>query len=99
MTGTLLRLDLGAATDVGRVRTSNEDSLLVAPARDAAGPALVAVADGMGGHNAGEVASDIAVRALAAMFEQIRAGTQMEELEETLGKGVQHTKVLLWNEE
>ncbi|MBW4720616.1 PP2C family protein-serine/threonine phosphatase [Saccharothrix obliqua] len=50
----------GAATDVGRVRASNEDSLLV-------GTALFAVADGMGGHAAGEVASAMAVDHLRAL--------------------------------
>lgn len=47
----------GAATDAGRVRELNEDSLL-------AEPPLFAVADGVGGHAAGEVASGLAVAAL-----------------------------------
>ena len=47
-------LAFGAATDVGKVRQGNEDSLLVAPP-------LFAVADGMGGAAGGEVASAIAV--------------------------------------
>jgi protein phosphatase len=51
----------GAATDVGRVRTNNEDSLLVEPP-------LFAVADGMGGAAAGEVASAIAVATVKAGF-------------------------------
>jgi protein phosphatase len=53
----------GAATDVGRNRTNNEDSSLVAES-------LFAVADGMGGHQAGEVASQIAVAALRAGFDE-----------------------------
>lgn len=56
-----MRLVIGAATDVGRVRAGNEDAYLV---DDADG--LVAVADGMGGHRAGEVASVTALEALRA---------------------------------
>jgi protein phosphatase len=51
----------GAATDVGRVRQKNEDNLLVAES-------LFAVADGMGGHAAGEVASETAVNRLGAAY-------------------------------
>jgi PPM family protein phosphatase len=56
-----LRLIAGSATDVGRVRTGNEDAYLVDE-----GIGLIAVADGMGGHQAGEVASSTALEALRA---------------------------------
>jgi PPM family protein phosphatase len=49
----------GSASDVGRVRTINQDSSLEADP-------LFAVADGMGGHAAGEVASQVALEALRA---------------------------------
>jgi PPM family protein phosphatase len=60
-----LYVDIGSATDVGRVREINEDSLLVLELRGARqGQVVVAVADGMGGHKAGEVASALAVESL-----------------------------------
>jgi protein phosphatase len=62
-----MKLVVGAATDVGRVREGNEDAYLV---DDEMG--LVAVADGMGGHRGGEVASVTAVEALRAAISQGR---------------------------
>jgi serine/threonine protein phosphatase PrpC len=58
-----IRLRAGATTDVGRVRTINQDSFLVLDDRG-----LYAVADGMGGHQGGEVASTLALEALRATF-------------------------------
>jgi protein phosphatase len=53
-------LNRGAMTDMGRMRKNNEDRYLVAGR-------LAAVADGMGGHRAGEVASAIAMEELATL--------------------------------
>ena len=57
-----LILSAAMATDIGRVRTNNEDSAF-------AGRHLVAVADGIGGLPAGELASRIAIDALATLEE------------------------------
>ncbi|WP_420434287.1 PP2C family protein-serine/threonine phosphatase [Candidatus Poriferisocius sp.] len=55
----MIRLEAGQATDRGRRREKNEDSMLAVDG-------LFAVADGLGGHRGGEVASALAVQTLAA---------------------------------
>jgi serine/threonine protein phosphatase PrpC len=57
-----LRLSYGAATDVGLVREVNEDSYLAEP------PVFV-VADGMGGHDGGDIASRFVVEEFAGLVE------------------------------
>ena len=57
----MLLLEHHGITDPGKVRKNNEDSLLVGEGRD---ETLFAVADGIGGFEAGEVASSIATEAL-----------------------------------
>src|SRR5271166_4675254 len=54
----------GAATDVGRVRHENEDAYLVLPESG-----IFAVADGMGGHQAGQLASAVVIDALRKIAE------------------------------
>jgi protein phosphatase len=72
------RLDLGGATSVGRVRDRNEDSYLVQyqswcnlDARHEA--ALIVLADGMGGHHAGDLASLLAIQHIASALRDVWA--------------------------
>ena len=56
-------MDTFYLTDTGMVRDHNEDSVIVIENED--GSKLLAVADGMGGHRAGEVASSIAISCIS----------------------------------
>jgi serine/threonine protein phosphatase PrpC len=56
-----VEIQFGARTDVGRVRDNNEDSFKVVPELN-----LYVLSDGMGGEACGEVASKLAVEAVAA---------------------------------
>lgn len=67
----MIRAVAGTATHVGRIREGNEDSFLCAER-------MYFVADGMGGHSAGEVASDIAVTVLADELQRVPAGISPE---------------------
>ncbi len=62
-----LRVEYAALTDVGRKRSHNEDSF-----RCAGDDNLFLVADGMGGHNAGEVASAMAVDLVTQFYVEAR---------------------------
>jgi PPM family protein phosphatase len=69
-----MRVRVGAATDIGQVREGNEDSYLIVEP-------LYAVADGMGGHRGGEVASSLALETVHGMFER-REGSLAEQVAE-----------------
>lgn len=55
-------------TDAGKVRSHNEDSVIIT--KNEAGDYLLAVADGMGGHRAGEVASSLTITHLSKCFNE-----------------------------
>ena len=56
-------------TDPGKVRSHNEDSVTIV--RNLSGDYLLIVADGMGGHKAGEVASSMAVTTIGSRFQSM----------------------------
>ncbi len=58
-------------SDTGKVRTHNEDSVMIV--NDLSGEYLMVVADGMGGHKAGEVASSIVVNGLTDKFKKLES--------------------------
>jgi PPM family protein phosphatase len=68
-----LALRYAVRSDVGLLREGNEDSAY-------AGPHLLAIADGMGGHAAGEVASSVAISALEGLDEEVPADQLLDAL-------------------
>ena len=80
----LSRWEAAGASDVGRVRQGNEDAFLVDAQRG-----VFLVADGMGGHAAGEVASAIATETVGgALAKAIDAGAKPEAVERALAESI-----------
>ena len=63
------RVEIAGATDPGCVRKNNEDNFAVEPDLG-----LLVVADGMGGHNSGEVASDLAAKTIVDYARKMLGG-------------------------
>jgi protein phosphatase len=65
-------------TDIGRVRSQNQDAIYVSLEKTGPLPNLFIVADGMGGHNAGDVASKFAVESFCKLISESPAAASEE---------------------
>ena len=96
------QLDIGLATDVGRVRRTNQDSAGVWLQEELSGSAdgLFVVADGMGGRAGGEIASRLAVDTVASnVAKQLpaeRAEVTPEDLVRTLHRALEAANDAVW---
>ncbi|MEU4245115.1 protein phosphatase 2C domain-containing protein [Actinoplanes sp. NPDC026619] len=80
-----LTLRYAAQSDRGLIRDLNQDSLY-------AGPRLLAVADGMGGMAAGDVASNIVIAAMAPLDEDVPGDALVDALRHAVGQANQHLR-------
>ena len=87
-------MDYYYLTDVGKVRDHNEDSVVIVENYNK--EILLAVADGMGGHNAGEVASSIAITHLGKRFKEVASVGNKEDAINWLQETVSEINVLIY---
>lgn len=81
-------------TDKGKVRDHNEDSVVIVENFNK--EILMAVADGMGGHNAGEIASSIAITHLGKRFKEVATVGDKEDAIRWLQETVSEINVLIY---
>ncbi|SEP55950.1 Stp1/IreP family PP2C-type Ser/Thr phosphatase [Piscibacillus halophilus] len=82
-------------SDVGKVRKVNEDSGGVF--YNQSNQMLTIIADGMGGHKAGDIASDLTSKYMSELWEQTDAFEQYEEVEDWLLESIRKTNSLVFS--
>jgi len=83
-----LVLRYAARSDRGLIRGNNQDSVY-------AGPRLLAVADGMGGHAAGDVASKVVIAALEHLDDDAPSGDLLQSMREAVFEGSEHLREVI----
>ena len=83
-----LVLRYAARSDRGLIRGNNQDSVY-------AGPRLLAVADGMGGHAAGDVASKVVIAALEHLDDDAPSGDMLQALRGAVFEGSEHLREVI----
>src|SRR5579862_6121665 len=97
-------LTYGHKTDTGRVRKKNQDSHAVIPPEALGGcvDGLFVVADGMGGHAGGEIASRVAVDTVPAVVAEALAGRTEppppDEMASTLREAIEAANEAVWKQ-
>ena len=87
-------MNYGYLTDPGKVRDHNEDSVIIV--KDMNNEVLMAVADGMGGHRNGEVASSIAISHIGKRFADISSVGTKEDAINFIKEIVSEANVLIY---
>lgn len=87
-------MDYGYLTDPGKVRDHNEDSVIVV--KNMSGEYMLAVADGMGGHRGGEIASSIAISHIGKRFSEISSIGNKEDAVNWIKDVVSEANVLIY---
>lgn len=87
-------MEFSYLTDPGKIREHNEDSVIAL--KNSSGEVLMAVADGMGGHRGGEIASSIAISHIGKRFSEISSIGNKEDAINWIKDVVSEANVLIY---